>query len=52
MPESDYDVEYFVRAAHDSGQKLRVVSPRIQLSEGYSFTYTDRDLYVDLVWLV
>ena len=26
MPESDYDVEYFVRAAHDAGQKLRVVS--------------------------
>ena len=26
MPESEYDVEYFVRAAHDAGQKLRVVS--------------------------
>ena len=26
MPESEYEVEYFVRAAHESGQKLRVVS--------------------------
>jgi hypothetical protein len=33
MPESEAEVEVFVRATHDAGQKLRVVSPFISYTK-------------------